>query len=232
VDVRYFVGHEPRLEMNTKVFQKSVIEHSERLKDGFEILPYTTLKEQGYIERDHVGSTKFTLARFLVPHLCGFKGFSVFCDSDMVWTVDPTILERYIQPKYPVMCVKHDINYLLQGPASDKQTQPLAKPRVQEKNSWHTRKWWSSMMIINNEHPAIKALSVDYINTADYNEIMQMRWVTPGDEIGSLPKSFNYLVNYYHDEIHPACIHYTDGTPYYNSHLMMQFKPHYERYIK
>ena len=53
-------------------------------------------------------STEFALTRFLVPHLAGYGGWALFCDCDFLWRADVAELLALADPRYAVLCVKHD----------------------------------------------------------------------------------------------------------------------------
>src|ERR1700755_3218167 len=59
-------------------------------------------------ERDPLQSTDFSFSRFLTPHLSGYAGWSIFMDCDMLARDDVTKLFALADPRYAVMCVKHN----------------------------------------------------------------------------------------------------------------------------
>ena len=73
--MRVFVGFDPREAVAYHACVQSIIETA-RDPLALQFTPVT-----GPL-RD--GSNAFIYARFLVPHLCGFSGFAVFLDGDMV----------------------------------------------------------------------------------------------------------------------------------------------------
>lgn len=75
--LRIFIGHEPRVAIQTNVAASSLYEHS---SVPVSITPLVLA--QLPIMRS--GLTEFSFARFLVPWLCGFEGWALFIDSDVI----------------------------------------------------------------------------------------------------------------------------------------------------
>jgi hypothetical protein len=74
--LRVFIGHEPRVAIQTNVAISSVYEHSSQ---PVAITPLVL----GQLPITRKGLTEFSYARFLVPYLCGYKGRALFIDSDI-----------------------------------------------------------------------------------------------------------------------------------------------------
>ena len=86
-------------------------------------------------EIDKLASTEFTFTRFLVPALANYKGWALFCDSDIVFLKDVKELFDQAEDKYAVMCVQHDYT---------------PKPGIKmdgQKQTLYPRKNWSSMVL-------------------------------------------------------------------------------------
>jgi hypothetical protein len=67
-------------------------------------------------------------------------------------------------------------------------------------------------MLFNNKK--CKALTLDYVNKAPGLDLHQFKWLDDLDLIGSLPLSWNYLVdNENQTKDSPNMIHYTNGSP-------------------
>ena len=151
-------------------------------------------------------STDFTFTRFLVPHLSDFQGYSLFCDCDFLFLADPLELMKYVTKDKAVYVVKHP-RYI---PNSQKKMDD-----IQQNVYW--RKNWSSLMLFDNSHPALRKLSPEYINEGYCTglELHQFNWL-PDDLIGELPLDWNCLDEYYYLE-NPKAIHYTDGGPWFEN---------------
>ena len=176
------------------------------------------LAKMGYMRTDPLASTQFTYTRFLVPYLCNYTGYAVFCDNDFVWESDPMeLIRKYTDPTKAVSCVKHQYS---QCPSSSKMN---GVPQV-----WYPRKNWSSMMVFNCAHPSCRNLTLDAINTRPAAWLHRMEWCSD-DEIQSVPHEYNYLVGYYHDRV-PKAIHYTDGGPWYKDYQNVEFATNWYRW--
>jgi hypothetical protein len=100
-----------------------------------------------------------------------------------------------------VMVVKHDYSQQ-EGVKMDGQIQTK-----------YARKNWSSVMLFNCDHPAMRGLGIEYVNSARGLDLHQFRWLDD-EQIGELPPEWNYCVG--HSKLNgqsPALVHFTDGIP-------------------
>jgi hypothetical protein len=159
-----------------------------------------------YKRSDNTGATEFTYTRFLVPYLCGYKGWALFCDSDFLWLKDPSEIIMNYDKNIAVYCVQH--NY----------TQCNGKLKMDgQQQEWYPRKNWSSLMLFNCEHPSIIInLTPENINTKSPSWLHRMEWCDD-NMIGNIDIKYNYLVDYYNDmEINDiGALHFTDGGPWH-----------------
>jgi lipopolysaccharide biosynthesis glycosyltransferase len=175
-----------------------------------------TLAASGLLRRsqDHRGgiydlhsnapcATEFAISRFLVPHLAQ-KGWALFVDSDVVFVSDVAELFALADPRYAVMCVKHSM--------PDSGTKKM-DGQVQTR---YPRKNWSSVMLINADHPANRRLSLQDVNERPGRDLHAFYWLHD-DEIGSLPKEWNVLVGVDDMPEYPKILHWTLGTPELNA---------------
>jgi len=159
-------------------------------------------------------STDFAITRFLVPCLSDYAGFSVFMDCDMVCLGDIAELGNYMTVSHrwsrAVHVVKHD--YI---PAKERKF--LDQPQTK-----YARKNWSSVMVFSNA--MCRALTPEYVSQAHGLDLHQFKWCD-NDKIGSLPKSWNYLVGEENQcEAHEAkLIHFTNGTPCFPEYEHCEF---------
>ena len=144
-------------------------------------------------------STDFALSRFLVP-IISPHGWSLFMDCDMLCMADIAELFTIADPKYAVMCVKHDFDNLT-GTKMDGQQQVS-----------YPRKLWSSVMLFNGDHPANKRLSLTDVNERPGRDLHALYWLEDS-EIGELPGEWNWLVGLQPKPEKPKIAHYTLGTP-------------------
>lgn len=147
-------------------------------------------------------STEFSHTRFLVPELMGFEGWALFMDSDMIFKSDVKKLFEMVDSKYAVMCVKHD-----HKPKND------VKMDGREQTAYF-RKNWSSFMLFNCSHPANKVLTCDYVNSRSGKDLHSLSWLKE-DQIGALPKTYNWIEGISPVEFKPEVIHYTEGGPWF-----------------
>ena len=178
------------------------------------------LEEKGIFNRiDNTGSTEFTYTRFLVPYLNNYKGYALFCDSDFLWNCDITSILKYMSEDLAVMCVKHDYTncpttYKMDG-------------QVQEH---YPRKNWSSLMVFNCSHRNVANLTLEAVNNNTPAWLHRMNWCGD-DEIGELPREYNYLVGYYPKIDKPYAIHYTDGGPWYIDYKNVDYAEEWLKYL-
>lgn len=143
------------------------------------------------------------MTRFLVPHLSGYAGWSVFMDCDMLCRTDIAELAAAIdlQADCAVLVCKHD--YV---PKTDRKFLGQVQTRYVRKN-------WSSLMVFNNAR--CTALSPEYVNTASGLDLHRFAWLDD-DEIGELPLDWNWLVGEYPYRADARMVHYTLGGPYFD----------------
>ena len=105
--IRIFIGYDPR---ETVAFH--VLNHSIQARATAPVsitpLKLDQLGELMWRKRHNLQSTDFSFSRFLVPHLCGYKGWALFMDCDMLMLDDVANLWRLRSNHYAVQCVKHD----------------------------------------------------------------------------------------------------------------------------
>ena len=153
------------------------------------------------------GTNAFTLARFLVPQMMGYKGFAIFADgSDMLCLADIAELWALCDPFKAVQVVKHD--YKTNFPVK----------YLGQKNLSYPRKNWSSLMLINCNHFAWRRMDAEAVQSLGGQVLHRFEFIK--DEfIGELPPVWNYLVSE-PNQTGPAKIaHMTIGiAPFYPDH--------------
>lgn len=200
--INIYIGlDEPHLEA-FDVCKYSILEKNKKYNINIHPINYNTVKEYNR-KKDQYESTQFAFARFFAPYLSDFKGISIFLDGDFLLLESIDKLLDLYNPKYALQCCQHDY-----------------KPKESVKMSgkiqaaW-PRKNWSSLMIINNEHPKNKTLTPTTINNQSGAFLHRFKWLDDA-EIGSLPLQWNWLVNWYTepDDGYPLALHYTEGGPW------------------
>jgi hypothetical protein len=202
---RVFVGWDSREPEAYQVCAHSILRHAS-IPVLVTPIKQEALREAGlyWRERDPLASTEFTYTRFLTPLLAGFTGQALFCDCDFLWTGDIAELAALIDPAIAVSCVQHD-----HRPPEETKMEGAVQTRYPRKN-------WSSLMAFNCDHPSVRALTADVVNTQSGAFLHRMQWARD-EEIGALPETWNWLEGWCKagpGEV-PKVIHYTRGGPWF-----------------
>jgi lipopolysaccharide biosynthesis glycosyltransferase len=191
---RIFIGFDKRMPIASDVLAYSLRKHSSVPLDiRFLKLDELDLKRT----HDPLQSTEFTYTRFLVPHLCGFKGTALFMDNDMLAFGDIAAVFKLDMSDYWLRCVKHE-QKVASGIKMD--------GRVQTS---YPRKNWSSFMLLNCEK--MTAWTKEAVETKPASWLHRFEPV-PDDKIGDIPPVWNTL-DWYDDKT--QLIHYTEGGPWF-----------------
>lgn len=200
--INIYIGlDEPHLEA-FNVCKYSILEKNKKYNINIQPINYNTVKEYDR-EKDQYESTQFAFARFFAPYLSNFKGISIFLDGDFLLLESIDKLLDLYDSKYALQCCQHDYK-------------PKESIKMDGKlQAVWPRKNWSSLMIINNEHPKNKTLTPTTINNQSGAFLHRFKWLDDA-EIGSLPLQWNWLVNWYTepDDGCPLALHYTEGGPW------------------
>lgn len=203
------------------------LKHRELRDKGIFRRPWTIDADTGNF-RDAIDarpfSTEFSHTRFLVPHLMNYQGWALFIDSDMIFQSDIKDLFAMADPKYAVMCVRHQHH----------PRQNTVKMDGRAQLQYH-RKNWSSFVLWNCGHTANKRLTPEKVNFMLGGDLHAFSWLDD-DMIGGLPFRYNYIsgispkipdmrseVQMIRDanrktppvETLPFVIHYTEGGPWF-----------------
>jgi hypothetical protein len=157
-------------------------------------------------DQDPLASTEFTYTRFLTPTLADFRGWALFCDCDFLWLGDVAGLGEFMRVPKAVYCVQHDY--------TPKETTKM-DGAVQTS---YPRKNWSSLMLFNCDHPAVRGLTPEVVNRETGAYLHRMQWVADED-IGSLPVEWNWLEgwNKKPEKGTPKAVHFTRGGPWFEN---------------
>jgi len=203
--IRIFIGFDPRETVAFHVLSQSI--HA-RASEPVSITPLM-LSQLGKLmtrERNPLQSTDFSFSRFLTPYLCGFEGWALFMDCDMLVLDDMAELWALRDDKYAVQVVKHD-----HVPEEEVKFLGAAQTKYEKKN-------WSSVMLFNCGK--CQALTPEYVNSASGLELHRFQWLESEDLIGEIPHAWNHLVAY--DPTVPvnevSNLHYTIGGPYFDDY--------------
>lgn len=217
---KVFIGFDSREVVAYNACTRSMLANS---SIDIDIIPLklNTLTELGIYRRDidPLSSTEFPFSRFLIPYLCNYKGWALFCDCDFIFLEDVKTLLELKDDKYAVMCVQHDYT-------------PSAKIKMDNQvQHLYPRKNWSSLVLWNCAHPSNKKLTPDIVNTQTGQYLHRFTWLKDS-EIGSLPFNWNWLVGWYKEpkDGKPKAVHFTEGGPWFENYKDCEYSEYYYRY--
>ena len=198
--IRIFIGYDTR-----EAAAFSVLAHSihARSSEPVQIAPLKLTELAGVYRREWnpLQSTQFSFSRFLTPSLCGYEGWAIFMDCDMLVLDDIARLWRLRDERYAVQVVKH-----VHVPREEVKFLGAVQTKYEKKN-------WSSVMLMNCARCA--ALKPDYVNRASGLELHQFKWLAGDHLIGALPHEWNHLVGYDPPRRDASLVHFTTGGPYF-----------------
>ncbi len=163
---------------------------------------YPTRDSPGYY--DHISeapmATGHAIARFLVPRLCGYEGWALFTDGDVLFRHDVGELFAAADPAKAVQVVQH------------RYPQAAGLKMVGQEQTRYLRKNWSSVMLFNCGHPTNRALDVALVNRVPGRDLHRFCWLEDG-LVGALEPRWNHLVGHSPASADPGIVHFTDGVP-------------------
>lgn len=195
--IKIVVGFDQRESVAYHTFCQSVIENSSA---PVYFLPLAKKNLENYNETHTDQSNDFIYTRFLTPYLNNYEGWTLFADGDMICQSDIKELWDLRDESKALMVVKHDY-----------QTKANIK-YLGNKNENYPRKNWSSVILWNCSHPKHRILTPDFIQNQTGKYLHRFSWLND-DEIGELPKEWNWLAIEYPENKGAKLIHYTLGTP-------------------
>lgn len=203
--IRVFIGYDGREAAAFSVLSFSIQRRASR-PVAIAPLMLSQLDNLMWRERHSLQSTDFSFSRFLVPHLCGYRGWALFMDCDMLMLDDIARLWDLRDERHAVMCVQH--NHV---PTETTKFLGAIQTQYEKKN-------WSSVMLFNCAR--CTALTPDYVNTASGLDLHRFHWLEGDHLIGALPPRWNHLVDY--DPPQPVSdlsnLHYTIAGPYFDDY--------------
>jgi hypothetical protein len=165
-NLKVYVGYDTREDIAWQVSRHSLTRHA---SDGLEVyaLRQDSVRDLGLYTRpvDKGAATEFSLTRFLTPYLAAHEGWSLFVDCDFLFTGDLVSLVAGLDPTKAIYVVQHD--YV---------------PRLTDKmdgqvQTTYPRKNWSSFILFNGAHPAVKALTPSVVNEQSPAYLHRFSWV-------------------------------------------------------
>lgn len=206
--LRFFIGFDSREPVAWHVFAHSILRRA-TVPVSLVPLVQSQLRAQGLYTRLRGGteSTEFSMTRFLVPHLCDYRGISIFADCDMLCLADVADLLPEIEKMQDrgdaVSVVQHHYTPA-PGLKMDGQVQTV-----------YPRKNWTSFMIFDAAR--CRGLAPGYVNNASGLELHRLLWLKD-EQIGSLDPVWNWLVEELPPNPAAKILHYTLGGPWFRDH--------------
>ena len=201
--IKIFIGYDEGEKIAFHVLAESIRRQS---SEPVSIVPLdlNTIRNHFIRDKQSNQSTEFAFSRFMVPYLSNYEGWSIFMDCDMLLRTNINELWKLRDDDYAVMCVKHDY-------------EPKQNVKFRgAKNEKFPKKNWSSLMLMNNAK--CKLLTPEYVRTASGLELHQFKWLESEREIGTLPKTWNWLIGEYDYNPLANNVHFTLGGPYFKDY--------------
>lgn len=223
---KVYVGYDTREDIAWQVCRHSLERHKSR---DLEVYPLkqSSLRELGLYTRpvDANATTEFSLTRFLTPFLADSDGWSIFVDCDFVYTRDIYELLDGLDKSKAVHVVQHDYS----------PSQTIKMDGKQQ--TVYPRKNWSSFIVFNGAHEAVKSLTPRVINSASPAFLHRFSWIADDSLIGNVDLEWNFLEGEYpRPEKTPAAVHYTNGGPWFENWQNVDFADLWlaerDRYLK
>lgn len=195
--IKIVIGFDQRESVAYHTFCQSIIE---KASSPVSFMPLAINNLSDYKETHSDKSNDFIYSRFLTPYLNQFNGWAIFADGDMICQADIKELWDLRDDTKALLVVKHDY-----------QTKAHRK-YLGNINENYPRKNWSSVILWNCGHPKHKILTPQFIANQTGKYLHRFSWLND-DEIGELPKEWNWLAIEYPENKEAKLIHYTLGTP-------------------
>ena len=195
--IKIVIGFDQRESVAYHTFTQSIIE---KCSIPVMIIPLAMNTLKGYKETHIDKSNDFIYSRFLTPYLNNFNGWAIFADGDMICQSDIKELWDLRDESKAVQVVKHDYKT------------KAKKKYLGNVNEDYPKKNWSSVILWNCSHPKHKFLTPEFIASQTGKYLHRFSWLEE-NEIGELPKEWNWLAIEYPENKNAKLIHYTLGTP-------------------
>ncbi len=211
--LKVFIGYDRREQDAYDVCEHSIRKHcsvpvSITPLDQLELRRIGLYRRAGNDGRDAFDdkpfSTEFSFTRFLVPHLCQYRGWALFVDCDFLFMSDVARIFSAKNENKAVMCVHHD-------------HRPKEKVKMDGvPQEFYPRKNWSSLVLWNCGHYQNKELMVDDVNTKPGWWLHGFKWLRDTWLIGEISESWNWLEGTSPKSVKPDAVHYTRGGPWFD----------------
>jgi lipopolysaccharide biosynthesis glycosyltransferase len=195
--IKITIGFDQREAVAYHTFVQSIIDHA-TYPLSITPLAINSLKDYSEIHNDN--SNDFIYSRFLTPYLNHFSDWAIFADGDMICQSDIRELWDLRDETKAIQVVKHEYK-----------TKSHRK-YLGNINENYPRKNWSSLILWNCKHPKNKILTPEFVACQPGSYLHRFSWLED-NEIGELPKDWNWLAIEYPENRNAKLIHYTLGTP-------------------
>lgn len=194
------IGYDVRESIAYHVLEQSIID---KTSVPVAIIPLANRMLRNFDgQRD--GTNAFIYSRFLVPELMDYQGWAIYCDSDMLLRDDLVKLWDMRDESKAVMVVKHDYH--------TKHRRKLIGTPMECDNADYPMKNASSLILWNCGHPSNRIINSDFVSESPGSVLHRFQWLRD-DEIGGLPKEWNWLVGEMPLSAEAKIVHFTLGAP-------------------
>lgn len=211
--MKIFIGYDEQFKDNIDVQIHSILKHTKHKVD-IHLLKLTELSNILWRKKEENQTTDSAFTRWLVPYLSNYEGWSLYMDSDMLCRSDIQEVFNLKQDSKHVMVVKTNFYHSQKKKFNDK------------KQLNYERKNWSSFILFNNKKCDI--LSLDYVNRAKGLDLHQFKWLND-NQIGDLPKEWNYLVEIDQTKIDAKNVHWTLGGPWFTDKKYVEYSEEWKK---
>lgn len=220
--INVYSGYDAREEAGYHCFTSSLLEHA---TCPVTVTPlHLRMFRSFYAANNRDGSNAFVYTRFLIPYLQGYTGSAIFVDgSDMLLKADIAELWALRDLYKPLQVVKHD--YKTKWPRKYLGTQ------MESDNEDYPKKNQSSVMILNCMHMSWRKLTPESVQKMTGPELHRFSWLAE-DEIGELPKEWNWLVQEDGPNPDAKLLHYSIGVPLFPAHANSPHAADYDRQVR
>jgi len=203
---KVWIGYDPREAAAYHVCTQSIIERSSVPV----ALHPLTLESLRWFPNHLDGTNAFITSRYLIPCLMDFAGWALFIDSDVLFRADIAELWALRDSRYAVQVVKHAYR-------TNARRKYIGSP-IENENIDYPKKNWTSVMLLNCGHPALRKLTPRYVSQATSQHLHRFDWLD-GDLIGDLPRGWNHLVGEYPLLDDAKLAHFTLGCPGFDHYV-------------
>lgn len=198
-----YYGFDPREEVGAHTFVSSLVH---RASAPVALMPlHLPLFRSFYAAGQRDGTNSFIYTRFLIPFLQGFHGWAIFCDgADMVIRADIAELWALRDRKKAVLVAQHDYR--------TKHPRKYVGTSMEAANEDYPRKNWSSVMLINCEHPDWAMMTPEMVQAMTGSELHRFSFIDP-EQLGALSLAWNWLADEYGPNEDAKLLHWTAGIP-------------------